>query len=61
MGYNLLYWAPVARAGNQITPYVDSARLFQSGRTPVLPFPDFDYHCSNFFAHGINAGLEFRY
>jgi hypothetical protein len=61
MGYNLLYWAPVARAGNQISPYVDSARLFQSGRTPVLPFPDYDYHCSNFFAHGINAGLEFRY
>ena len=61
LGYNLLYWAPVARAGNQITPYVDSARLFQSGRTPILPFPDFDYHCSNFFAHGINAGLEFRF
>ena len=28
---------------------------------PVLPFPDFDYHCTNFFAHGINAGLEFRF
>jgi hypothetical protein len=62
LGYNLLYWAQVARAGDQITEFVDSGRLpGRTGHNPILPFPDYDYHGSSFFAHGINAGLEYRF
>jgi hypothetical protein len=62
VGYDILYWACVTRAGDQIDLNVDSARI-PSGdqRTPTLPFPAFAFQSSNFWAQGIKAGFEFCY
>jgi len=63
LGYNFLYWACVARAGDQIDQNIDSARIPPPDptHTPKEPFPAFDFHGTNFWAHGINGGVELRY
>jgi hypothetical protein len=64
VGYNFLYWNNVARAGEQIDLGVN--RNFQPGAPaavagtgparPTVLFPN-----SDFVAHGVTFGLEFRY
>jgi hypothetical protein len=70
VGYDALYWASVERAADQIDLNVDSARIPSADQllpqpvprdTPKLPFPAFPSRGSNFWAHGIKAGFEFRY
>jgi hypothetical protein len=54
VGYNFLYWTRVARPGDQIDPTVSPP----NGPTTN---PMFIWHQSNFWAQGINFGLEYRF
>jgi hypothetical protein len=60
LGYNFIYWTNVVRPGNQIDPVVNTAQL-----PPPQPGgparPAFTFRGSDFWAQGINFGLEFRY
>jgi hypothetical protein len=60
LGYNFMYWTNVVRPGNQIDPVINTAQL-----PPPQPGgparPAFTFRGSDFWAQGINFGLEFRY
>lgn len=60
LGYNLLYWADVQRAGDQIDLRLDP-RNFPPGTPGALPFPSFLGQASSFWAQGINFGLQLQY
>lgn len=63
IGYTLLYWSDVARPGDQIDLNVDSAQ-FPSGANPTPTAavnPAFALHTSDFWAQGVNLGLNFRF
>jgi hypothetical protein len=58
-GYNFLYWSAVARPGEQIDRVVNQPQV---PGLPVVPArPAFVFRGSDFWAHGANVGLEFRY
>jgi hypothetical protein len=63
-GYNFLYWSNVVRPGDQIDFGVNPTQL-PSARGPGMLVgparPAFAFHDTDFWAHGINAGLEFRW
>jgi hypothetical protein len=64
IGYNFLYWSDVARPGDQIVRTVNPAlvptsRTFGIGGGPAQPAPLFQR--TDFWAQGINFGLELRY
>src|SRR5262249_61747030 len=60
MGYTFLYWNNVARPGGQIDTVLNTTQ--QSGGTLTGPArPAFAFHNSDFWAHGLNFGLELRY
>jgi hypothetical protein len=60
VGYNFLYWSSVLRPGNQIDRAVNPNLL-----APAIPGgparPAFTFNGSDFWAQGVNFGLEFRY
>jgi hypothetical protein len=64
IGYDFLYWSNVLHAANQVDPVVNPYYIPTTG-TPAgspLPYrPEFTYHTSGFFAHGVTFGAEFRY
>lgn len=58
-GYNLLYVGNVIRPGEQIDRVVNRSQITprpRGAQRPILPFDTTD-----FFAHGLTAGLEFKY
>ncbi len=64
VGYSFLYWSNVARPGNQVDRVVNVAQLpMLVGSNPAVvpPRPAFAFHGTDFWAQGINFGLEFRY
>ncbi|HEY1859848.1 MAG TPA: BBP7 family outer membrane beta-barrel protein, partial [Gemmataceae bacterium] len=63
VGYNFLYLSNVVRAGNQIDPIVNPNLIpSTTGTTPSLPVrPAFAFKGTDFWAQGVNFGLEFRY
>ena len=60
IGYNFLYWSNVVRPGNQIDQAVNPNLI-----PPSIPGgpsrPTFDFHGSDFWAQGINFGLDIRW
>ena len=63
-GYSFLYWSQVARPGDQVDlglneNLVPTSKTFGAAGGP--PRPAFALHSTDFWAHGINLGLEFRY
>jgi hypothetical protein len=63
VGYNILYLSNVVRAGNQIDPVVNPNLIPSTGGTTAsLPArPAFAFKGTDFWAQGVNFGLEFRY
>jgi hypothetical protein len=63
VGYTFLYWSRVARAGDQIDMEVNSTLLPNSPIPPEgdLSHPEFVFRSVDFWAQGINAGLDFRW
>jgi len=65
VGYNFLYWSDVVRPGDQIDTTVDLSRVpsfsahYYPTVVPVRPAPLFRE--SDFWAQGINVGLEFSW
>jgi Putative beta barrel porin-7 (BBP7) len=60
-GYSLLYWGEVARAGSQLDLNVNP-RLLPPVTEPVGPLrPAPRFEESNFWAQGIDVGVELRY
>lgn len=59
-GYNFLYWADVARAGDQVDLSVDPRNI-----PPVRPGggsdPGVSFRHTEFWAQGLNLGLELRF
>jgi len=64
VGYNFLYWTNVVRAGEQIDTFLNRNLIPTSAAfgTPGGPArPAFNFRESDFWAHGINLGVELRY
>ncbi len=64
-GYNVLYWTGVLRPGDQIDRALDVTRIpnFPVAGTALggEPRPAPTFKASDFWAHGITVGVEFRY
>jgi hypothetical protein len=65
-GYTLLYWSDVARPGDEIDLVVNPAQVRtakQYGGTlpPALARPAFSFNGTDFWAQGIDFGLELRF
>jgi hypothetical protein len=60
VGYDLLYWGQVARAGDQINLNIDTNNIppAQSGAGPD---PTFAFHQTSFWAQGLRLGAELRF
>jgi hypothetical protein len=62
VGYTLIYWSNVARPGDQIDRVVNGTQIaprvgpFVGPPRPVFPFADTD-----FWAHGVNFGVELKW
>ena len=62
LGYDVLYWSKVARAGEQIDTNVNSSYLPAAGVTPSGPArPQFSFQETGFWAQGINVGVDCRW
>lgn len=64
VGYSVIYWSDVARPGDLINRTVNPALVptskeFGTALAPVQPLSSF--HNADFWAQGVNFGLEFRY
>ena len=60
VGYRFLYWSQVARAAEQIDTSLNLSQLDPGGVIGEAR-PEFDLLLSDFWAHGLNAGLEYRF
>ncbi len=61
-GYNIIYLSTVVRPAAQINPAVNPTLIPLNGTTPVGPaLPSFTFRSTDFFAQGLNLGLEFRW
>jgi hypothetical protein len=65
VGYSFLYWFDVARPGDQIdrtvNPVLVPANL-AFGSAPAVPARPFEsVHKTDFWAQGVDFGMEFRY
>ena len=63
-GYTFLYWSHIARPGDQVDINVNpnlvpTSMTFGAAGGPARPA--FTFHSTDFFAHGVNFGLELRY
>jgi hypothetical protein len=64
VGYSLLWVSTVARAGEQIDPVVNVTQFpLVSGAGPLQgpARPAFNFHGTDFWAQGLNLGLELSY
>ena len=63
VGYSFIYWSRVARAGDQIDTDVNSTLLPNSPTPPTgdLRHPQFVFRDTDFWAQGINVGLDMRW
>jgi len=59
-GYTLLYWSNVARPGDQIDLNLDPGQ-FPPTTTTTGVKPEFVLHTSDFWAQGLNLGLDYRF
>ena len=62
VGYDFLYWSRVARPGQQIDTLVNTSQLLRQGGAAVVPAnPARIFHDTDYWAQGINLGLEFNF
>jgi hypothetical protein len=62
-GYDFLYWTKVARPGDQINPTLDPAQVpsLTNQLNPAAVQPQALFVTRDFWAQGVNVGLEVRY
>lgn len=62
IGYNFLLWSNVARASEQIDRTINSSYVPLEGDTPTgIERPEFVWQGTDFWAQGMNLGLEYRF
>ena len=64
VGYSFLYWSSVFRPGDQIDRAINTTEfpaLVNNGTPSGPPRPNFTFKDSDFWAQGVNFGLEVRY
>ena len=62
VGYDFLYWSNVVRPGDQIDRTVNATQIAPRTGPFVGPArPEFNFKGTDYWAHGVNFGLEFRY
>jgi hypothetical protein len=61
VGYSVLYWSHVARAGDQIDLGVNVSQIAPPRMLVGSPRPVFVFKDSDFWAQGLNFGVELRY
>ncbi len=62
VGYDFLYLSNVVRAGDQVNLNVNEAQsVTGTAAGPGSPTPPFAFHTTDFWAQGVNFGLEFRW
>ncbi len=62
--YNFLYWSSVARPGDQIDPVVNTNLVPTSttfGNPGGPARPAFNFRETDFWAQGVNVGLQLRW
>jgi len=59
-GYTFIYWSNVARAGDQIDLDVNESQL-SGGTLDGAPRPEFSWIATDFWAQGLNFGLDYRF
>ncbi len=60
LGYSVLLWQDVSRAGEQIDFAVNPSQI-PPGTLMGEPRPGFAFNTTDFWAHGLNVGLEYTY
>ena len=62
LGYTLLYWSRVVRPGDQISLDVNADFLGNDQPELVQPArPEFVFRDTDIWAHGLNAGIDYRW
>jgi len=61
VGYNFIYWANVARASEQVDYTLNSTYFPNGGPVEGEPRPEFVWNDSDFWAQGMNLGMEYRF
>jgi hypothetical protein len=61
VGYSILYWGSIWRAGDQVDLFIDPRNWAPLPQTGRLPLPTFPGQYTNFWAQGINVGMEWRF
>jgi hypothetical protein len=59
-GYSLIYWSNVARTGEQIDLNLAPTQ-FPPTQTTAGHFPEFRWAMTDYWAQGVNLGLDFRF
>jgi hypothetical protein len=60
VGYSFMYWSDVSRAGDQIDRDINVSQL-PPGPLVGAPRPEFSFRNTDFWAQGLNAGLEYAF
>ncbi len=60
IGYEVVYWNSVARPGDQIDTNIDP-RQFPPPAITNAARPEFNLHTSDYWAQGLNLGLDLRF
>jgi hypothetical protein len=60
VGYTLLYWSQVARPGDQIDTNLNPSQ-FPPGRLSGISSPQFKFVTTDYWAQGLNVGLDYRF
>ncbi len=61
LGYRLIYWNKVLCPGDQMDPHVNITQLPFHGPLSGPPAPSSQFVHTDFFAQGIEAGVQFRF
>ena len=59
VGYSLIYWSVVARPGDQIDLNVSKSQLARPQQAGSMP--EFILRTTDFWAQGVNLGLDYRF
>ena len=59
-GYSFMYWSDVSRAGDQIDRDINTTQL-PPGPLVGEPRPEFSFRNTDFWAQGLNVGLEYAF
>ena len=59
VGYSFIYWSNVSRPGDQIDLNVSPSQFPPYDETATMPA--FVQHTTDFWAQGINVGLDYRF